>query len=95
MPLTIIRSDITALSVDAVVNAANTELRAGGGVCGAIFKAAGVIELTQACKKIGFCRTGEGLITNYQLSDYFAQETSTYATSLESMIPSRFKSYLA
>lgn len=63
MPLTIIRNDITVLSVDAVVNAANTELRAGGGVCGAIFKAAGVQKLAQACKKIGFCPTGEAVIT--------------------------------
>ena len=53
MPLEIIRNDITKMKVDAIVNAANTELRMGGGVCGAIFQAAGVVELQEACKKIG------------------------------------------
>ena len=64
MPLEIIRNDITKMKVDAIVNAANTELRMGGGVCGAIFQAAGVVELQEACKKIGECPTGQAVITD-------------------------------
>lgn len=49
MPFTIVRQDITKLKVDAIVNAVNTELQMGGGVCGAIFKAAGATQLQVAC----------------------------------------------
>lgn len=63
MPLIIIRNDITTISCDAIVNAANSQLLAGGGVCGAIFKAAGINELSQACQKIGFCDIGHAVIT--------------------------------
>ncbi len=59
----VIRGDITKLSVDAVVNAANDRLLAGGGVCGAIFRAAGHDELTGACRAIGGCPTGSAAIT--------------------------------
>ncbi|NJM33498.1 MAG: RNase III inhibitor [Rhodomicrobium sp.] len=59
----IIQGDITRISADAVVNAANSELAMGGGVCGAIFRAAGVEELTRACKAIGHCPTGGAVIT--------------------------------
>lgn len=41
MPLLFVKEDITKMKVDAIVNAANTELRMGSGVCGAIFHAAG------------------------------------------------------
>jgi O-acetyl-ADP-ribose deacetylase (regulator of RNase III) len=63
MPFTIIRQDITKMKVDAIVNAANTELKMGGGVCGAIFKAAGEIELQAACDKLAPISTGEAVIT--------------------------------
>ena len=55
MPLQIIRQDITKMKVDAIVNAANCRLRAGGGVCGAIFAAAGKDKLQKACDEIGYC----------------------------------------
>ena len=63
MPLNIIREDITKLKVDAIVNAANTDLAQGGGVCGAIFKAAGARELQAACDKLAPIKTGEAVIT--------------------------------
>ena len=63
MPFTIVRQDITKMNVDAVVNAANTELLMGGGVCGAIFKAAGAKELQDACDKKSPIHTGEAVIT--------------------------------
>lgn len=63
MPLTIIRQDITRMQVDAIVNAANTDLTMGGGVCGAIFKAAGSARLQAACNKLAPIKTGEVAIT--------------------------------
>ena len=55
---------ITELSLDCIVNAANNRLSAGGGVCGAIFKEAGYRELQEACDEIGYCATGEAVITS-------------------------------
>lgn len=63
MPFTIIRQDITKIEADAIVNAANTTLQRGGGVCGAIFKAAGASELQAACDKLAPIKTGEAVIT--------------------------------
>lgn len=63
MPIQIIHQDITEMTVDAVVNAANTELLMGGGVCGAIFKAAGAEKLQKACDKLSPIATGEGVLT--------------------------------
>ncbi|MDD3920083.1 MAG: macro domain-containing protein, partial [Eubacteriales bacterium] len=58
MPFETRQVNIVTLPVDAVVNAANSALAAGGGVCGAIFAAAGAAELTAACRAIGGCETG-------------------------------------
>lgn len=63
MPFQIVRNDITKMMVDAVVNAANTALQMGGGVCGAIFTAAGAKKLQAECDRIGRCATGESVVT--------------------------------
>ena len=59
----IIKKGITKLEVDAVVNAANSQLQAGSGVCGAVFEDAGYSMLAAACNKIGHCDTGSAVIT--------------------------------
>lgn len=73
--LQVITQDITTLDVDVIVNAANESLLGGGGVDGAIHRAAGP-ELLAACRQIGGCPTGEARITpGFRLSSRFVVHT--------------------
>jgi O-acetyl-ADP-ribose deacetylase len=60
--LKVVTADITTLDVDAIVNAANEGLVRGGGVCGAIFRAAGP-QLDDACRALAPCSTGDARVT--------------------------------
>ncbi len=75
MNLKIMKGDITALTCDAIVNAANRNLRGGGGVDGAIHRVAGK-QLDAECRAIGICKTGEACITRgYNLPSRYVIHT--------------------
>lgn len=63
MPLSIVHDNIAYVRADVIVNAANTRLMAGGGVCGAIFTGAGYQQMETACASIGHCDTGDAVVT--------------------------------
>lgn len=63
MPFLLFQGDISLFKVDAIVNAANSNLKMGGGVCGAIFKGAGVASMQQACEDLSPVKTGNVAIT--------------------------------
>ena len=63
MPLLFVRDNIVHMKTDAIVNAADSSLRPGGGVCGSIFDRAGYDKMEKACQKIGGCEVGNAVMT--------------------------------
>lgn len=76
MPFQILHNDITNMETDAIVNAANSKLIAGGGVCGAIFNKAGRDELQKECTILATCAVGHAVITKgYNLKSKYIIHT--------------------
>ncbi|WP_419727137.1 macro domain-containing protein [Terrisporobacter petrolearius] len=76
MPFKILHNDITIMNTDVIVNAANSKLRMGGGVCGAIFRAAGEEELQKECEQTKHCPVGQAVITKaYNLKSKYIIHT--------------------
>lgn len=77
MPLFFLNQDITLMKTDAVVNAANSDLTMGGGVCGAIFRAAGPEKMSRACASLAPIATGSAVITpGFNLPSRFVIHTA-------------------
>lgn len=88
------RGDITKLKVDAIVNAANEDLAAGGGICGAIHKAAGMM-LAEECAIIGYCATGNTVATGaYELPCEFVLHTVGPKGELPAKLESCYRTIL-
>jgi len=91
--ITILKTDITTLNVDAIINSANPSLLAGSGLCGLIHKMAGR-ELEQECKSLGDCAKGQAKITNgynlnakyviHAVGPHYILDSATAAELLES-----------
>ena len=64
MRLEIVKGSVVFSDCDVIINAANENLKAGSGVCGAIFQAAGHFDLQRECDAIGYCKTGHAVMTN-------------------------------
>ncbi|NEG96932.1 RNase III inhibitor [Bifidobacterium sp. SMB2] len=77
MSFATVHQDITTMQVDAIVNAANTRLRMGGGVCGAIFHAAGAEKLQRACDRLSPIATGQAIATTgFDLPSHYVIHTA-------------------
>ena len=83
MPLRIVHQDITTMQVDAIVNAANTRLLMGGGVCGAIFRAAGARDMQEACDRLSPILTGCAVATpGFALSARYVIHTAGFGRAV-------------